>query len=336
MTEIGTDTSNKCVKNTKMKQTTTIEIVSYQPEYAPYFEQYNREWIEENYVLEALDLYLLQHPEQSILKDGGEIFFARYNGAIIGTVAMKKKNDEEYELSKMAVSSKIRGIGAGKLLCEVVIERARELGAKKVFLYSNTIQSVAIKLYRKLGFIEIPVEAGVYDRANIKMELPLEDSISKEEITALLDSYGNAYQKIKTAVDELPKEMWQWQPPYNKWTIHQNIIHLADSEAHSYCRFRSLIAEPRNTVLGYNQDVWVAKLLYHHQNTEDALELYRLLRKMTYELLQQIPDSCWFHTIEHSEYGTMKMWQWLRYAKNHTHIFQMQRVYKEWKKQTKM
>lgn len=88
--------------------------------------------------------------------------------------------------------------------------------------------------------------------------------------------------------------------------------------------------------MGYNQDVWVAKLLYHHQNTEDALELYRLLRKMTYELLQQIPDSCWFHTIEHSEYGTMKMWQWLRYAKNHTHIFQMQRVYKEWKKQTKM
>lgn len=160
-----------------MTSKTTVEIIGYQPEYAKYFEQYNREWIEENYVLEELDIYLLKHPEESILKDGGEIFFARHKGEIIGAVAMKKKNDEAYELSKMAVSSKARGLGAGRLLCETVIDRAKALGAKKVFLYSNTIQSIAIKLYRKLGFIEIPVEAGVYERANIKMELPLENGI---------------------------------------------------------------------------------------------------------------------------------------------------------------
>ena len=77
------------------------------------------------------------------------------------------------------------------------------------------------------------------------------------------------------------------------------------------------------------------KLFYHHQNTEDALELYRLLRKMTHELSQQIPGSYWEHTIKHSEYGTMKMWQWLRYAENHTHILQMQRVYNEWKNKLK-
>lgn len=322
-------------KKQKMTAKTTVEIISYQPEYAKYFERYNREWIEENYVLEELDIYLLKHPEESILKDGGKIFFAKHKGKIIGTVAMKKKNDEEYELSKMAVNSKIRGIGAGKMLCKAVIEKAKELGAKKVFLYSNTIQSVAIKLYRKLGFIEIPVEAGVYERANIKMELSLKYGISKEETTELLESYGNAYHKITSFLNEIPKEMWQWNPPHNKWTIHQNIIHLADSEAHSYIRFRRFIAEFGNAVLGYNQDLWTEKLYYHNQSTEDALELYRLLRKMTCQLLQQVPDECWEHTIEHSEYGTMKMWQWLRYAENHTHIFQMQRVFNEWKKQTK-
>lgn len=318
-----------------MTSKTTVEIISYQPEYAKYFEQYNREWIEENYDLEELDIFLLQNPETSILKEGGEIFFAKYKGEIIGTVAMKKKNDEEYELSKMAVSSKIRGIGAGKLLCKAVIEKAKALGAKKVFLYSNTIQSVAIKLYRKLGFIEIPVEAGVYERANIKMELSLKNGISKEEITELLESYENAHHEIASFLNEIPKEMWQWKPPHNKWTIHQNIIHLADSEAHSYARFRRFIAESGNAVLGYNQDLWTEKLYYHNQSAEDALELYRLLRKMTCQLLQQVPDGCWEHTIEHSEYGTMKMWQWLRYAENHTHIFQMQRVFNEWKKQTK-
>src|SRR5690606_19548146 len=131
----------------------------------------------------------------------------------------------------------------------------KELGAKKVFLYSNTIQSIAIKLYRKLGFIEIPVEAGVYERANIKMELSLKDGISKEEITELLESYENAYHKIVSFLNDIPKEMWQWEPPHNKWTIHQNIIHLVDSEAHSYTRFRRFIAESGNAVLGYNQDL---------------------------------------------------------------------------------
>lgn len=316
-----------------MTSKTIVEIISYQPEYATYFEQYNREWIEENYILEELDIYLLQHPEESILQDGGEIFFARHKGEIIGAVAMKKKSDDAYELSKMAVSSKARGLGAGRMLCEAVIDRAKVLGAKKVFLYSNTIQSIAIKLYRKLGFVEIPVEAGVYERANIKMELSLKDGISKEEITELLENYGNAHHKITSFLNEIPKEMWQWKPPHNKWTIHQNIIHLADSEAHSYTRFRKFIAEPENTVQGYDQDLWTEKLYYHDQSTEDALELYRLLRKMTCQLLQQVPDEYWGHTIAHSEYGILKMWQWLRYAENHTHIFQMQRVFDEWKKQ---
>jgi len=152
---------------------TKVEIIKYRPEYAKYFERFNREWIEEHYPLEPLDIYLLQNPEEAILKDGGEIFFARHEGQIIGTVAMKKKTDDEYELSKMGVTRSARGLGAGRLLCEAVIEEARSRGARKVFLYSNTLQEVAIMLYRKLGFVEIPVEKGVYERANIKMELGL-------------------------------------------------------------------------------------------------------------------------------------------------------------------
>lgn len=161
-----------------METSPHIEIISYRSPYAKYFEQFNREWIEERYVLEELDLYLLQNPEEAILKEGGEIFFARCNGAIIGTVAMKKKSPAEYELSKMAVTSAARGLGAGELLCREVLRRAKALGAEKVFLYSNTRQEAAIKLYRKLGFVEIPVEPGVYQRANIKMEISLREYLS--------------------------------------------------------------------------------------------------------------------------------------------------------------
>ena len=76
------------------------------------------------------------------------------------------------------------------------------------------------------------MESGVYDRANIKMELPLADTISQEEITALLESYGNAYQKIKTATDEFPKKCGNG----SHHIVNGRYIRIsapADSEAHS-------------------------------------------------------------------------------------------------------
>lgn len=316
-----------------MATTNTVEIIGYEPAYAQYFEMYNREWIEPLYTLEELDLQLLRDPAQSILKPGGEIFFARHNGVIIGTAAMKKNDDKSYELSKMGVTEKARGLGAGKALCVAVINRARALGAEKVLLYSNTLQSVAIKLYRKLGFLEIPVEAGVYERANIKMELLLREEGTDADIATWLDNFGKAPELLLQSLQEIPREIWQWQPPHNKWTIHQNIMHLVDSEVHAYVRFRTAIAEPGGGVHAFNQDRWTAHLAYHAQFIDDALALYSLLRKTTHTLLQTLPRNAWEHTTVHPEYGTMKLWQWLRYEQNHTHRFQIQRVYQAWQKQ---
>ena len=54
------------------------------------------------------------------------------------------------------------------------MDRARELGASRVFLESNTILEPAINLYRKLGFTPVQDEASPYDRCNIQMEIWLD------------------------------------------------------------------------------------------------------------------------------------------------------------------
>ena len=54
-----------------------IHIAPYRPEWQPYFEKFNKAWIEKHFVLEALDNYVLTHPEEAILKDGGEILLLR-------------------------------------------------------------------------------------------------------------------------------------------------------------------------------------------------------------------------------------------------------------------
>jgi hypothetical protein len=57
-------------------------------------------------------------------------------------------------------------------LGEEAIAKAKSLGASKIILYSHTVLVPAVQLYKKLGFVEVPVD-GPYKRSNIKMELTL-------------------------------------------------------------------------------------------------------------------------------------------------------------------
>ncbi len=157
-----------------MKRKTSIETLTYKPEYFNYFEKLNREWIEENYTIEEVDIEQFQNPEMFIVKQGGEIFFAKLKNEIIGTIALKKK-ENVFELSKLAVTKSSRGLGAGEMLCRALIDKARNIGVKKLILYSNSKQTVAISLYRKLGFVEVQLEPVPWERANIKMELIMTD-----------------------------------------------------------------------------------------------------------------------------------------------------------------
>lgn len=156
-----------------------VEIVSYRPEYQPWFEKFNRDWIEEHFWMEPIDYDVLQKPENHILQEGGMIFMALYQKEVAGTVALKKKESGVYEFTKMAVDKKFRGKKIGEALSNVAIVSAREKGAEKIILYSNTKLNAAISLYRKLGFVEVPVD-GPYKRSNIKMELTLDETLKSK------------------------------------------------------------------------------------------------------------------------------------------------------------
>jgi N-acetylglutamate synthase-like GNAT family acetyltransferase len=83
-----------------------------------------------------------------------------------------KSEDGIFELTKMAVLPNQRGKRIGQKLMQYCLDFAKEEDFKKLFLYSNTILENAIYIYRKYGFIEIPVESpSPYKRSNIKMEL---------------------------------------------------------------------------------------------------------------------------------------------------------------------
>ena len=149
-----------------------LTIMDYQPEHKHWFEKFNREWIEEFFTLEPLDINVLQNPDKYILQTGGAILMASVDHEIAGTVGLRYLEPGVFEFTKMAVDKKFRGLKIGQALADAAIEKAKALGASKIILYSNTRQVPAIALYRKLGFVEIHND-GLYERGNIKMELSL-------------------------------------------------------------------------------------------------------------------------------------------------------------------
>ena len=114
-----------------------IKIIDYKAEHAYHFERLNKAWIEKYFWLEERDKWVLENPHGAILSKGGAILMATYDGVVAGTVALKKVNDEVYEFTKMAVDEAYRRRGIAEALTYASFDKARELGAKKVILYSN-------------------------------------------------------------------------------------------------------------------------------------------------------------------------------------------------------
>ena len=50
-----------------------------------------------------------------------------------------------------------------------------------------------------------------------------------------IESYSRAYETLIDSIKEFPKEMWQFKPAPDKWSIHEVLIHIADSEVSSFC-----------------------------------------------------------------------------------------------------
>lgn len=152
-----------------------VRIVPFDPAFAKAFADLNYQWIEESYGIEEHDREVLDHPFESVIAAGGEIFFALAGDEAAGTVAMVKMDNDHFELAKMAVSPKYRGRKIGDSLMRACIEFAASKGAKSIILESNTKQEAAIRLYRKYNFIEIPLDPNShFVRANIRMELALD------------------------------------------------------------------------------------------------------------------------------------------------------------------
>ena len=151
-----------------------------------------------------------------------------------------------------------------------------------------------------------------------------------------IELYGRGFELLMETLNAIPREAWQFKPESTEWSIHEIIIHLADSETNSALRARLLAAEPGRAVMAYDQDVWANTLNYHGQDPDDALQLFKYARLTTYKWLKTLPDEVFSHSVNHPEYQEPYTFEkWLNIYPGHipAHIEQIKNNYALWQDQ---
>lgn len=151
-----------------------MRIVDFEPRHAAAWKALNEAWITRHFAIEPADALVLGDPEGEILAKGGHIFMAEdAGGEPIGCVGLKAMDDGGFEVVKMTVSEAARGAGLGRDLMRACIDRARSLGAPRLYLETNAGLGPALGLYRAMGFVDMPSRDTPYARCDVWMQLPL-------------------------------------------------------------------------------------------------------------------------------------------------------------------
>ncbi len=306
-----------------------IEIVPYQPEHQPWFEKLNRDWIEKYFWMEPIDFEVLQQPAVHILGTGGDILMATYHKEMAGTVALKFVKDGVYEFTKMAVSEKYQGKKIGFALAMAAIDKGKQLGATSIILYSSTKLETAISLYRRIGFVEIPLD-GSYQRSDIKMELKFAGLRIRHAAVAdrdLLITLG--IQTFRETFDEVNTEDDMLAYLNKSFSVQQLEKELSEEDSTFFLVFDN------EQAVGYAR----MRTSHNHENPEDehTIEIERLyvlkshLGKQVGKVLMETclafaaakkHASIWLGVWEHN-HRALRFYEKWNFKKFSSHVFML-------------
>jgi hypothetical protein len=151
----------------------------------------------------------------------------------------------------------------------------------------------------------------------------------------LIEQYAHGGEKLSMAIRGLTREDLLAPPPQDdpkvgKWTIQQVVIHCMDSELVSTDRLKRMIAEDNPTLIGYDENKFVANLFYDEQSAEQAVAVVDMNRKLFAGVLRKLPESAWSRKGTHNERGAMTVGGYLdavvKHLDHHIHFIHAKRA----------
>jgi hypothetical protein len=158
-------------------------------------------------------------------------------------------------------------------------------------------------------------------------------ALSALEREDLIARYERGPEELRAALDRVPEEARKWRPGPGKWSVHEVVVHCADSEANSALRIRYLLSEKDPVILGYDQEEWARAFDYHSEPLEPALAAVVAARGRTVPLLRRLDAADWAREGRHTESGRYTAEDWLRIYAAHLegHAAQIDRNLSAWR-----
>jgi DinB superfamily len=158
--------------------------------------------------------------------------------------------------------------------------------------------------------------------------------MTPEERTDLIRRYAIGPAQLDAALKTVPETALKWRPAPGKWSVHEIIVHCADSETNAHMRLRYLVAESEPLIVGYDQGRWAVDLDYHAHPLSPALDTIRAVRANTVPLLKRLTDAQWRKTGKHTEHPSYGVEKWLETYAEHleVHVKQIARNVEAWKR----
>ena len=163
--------------------------------------------------------------------------------------------------------------------------------------------------------------------------------MNQDERNDEIEEYGRGIDLFAAALAKIPRAVWEFKPAPAEWSIHETIVHMADSESMGALRARKLIAGPGSKLMPYEDAIWARELNYELQSVNEALEFFRLARLTTYHLIKTVPEQVFANAVEppgpvHPEFGelyTLDKWLRIYTGHIHDHIEQLRKNHLAWK-----
>lgn len=134
----------------------------------------------------------------------------------------------------------------------------------------------------------------------------------------LIARYEDGYRAVTDALEGMTAAERDAREAPGEWSPREIVHHLADSEMTSAIRLRLLIAEDRPTILGYDQEAFVANL-FPDRPIEPSLAAFAAARDATAPILRRLDEEQWQRAGTHSESGPYSVADWLRIYAVHAH-----------------
>jgi hypothetical protein len=150
--------------------------------------------------------------------------------------------------------------------------------------------------------------------------------MDKDSRRQLIEKYKDGHRVVTEALKGFTDREFDARLP-GKWSIREIIHHLADSEMLAAVRLRRLVAEDRPGIRATDVGGYVRRLFYDRP-VQNSLELFRVVRASTTEILERMTDADWAREGVHSETGRFTAEKWLEVFSQHaeTHAEQIKRT----------